>query len=334
MDSANDYTALRFTTQASTGKTLDKVRVYVNNVTTGTGTGVSWTLELRSDDGTANHYPSATVLTSGTLTVTGTGWQIFDITNYGMGNTGTIYHVVIYSASASATEYIGIRRSFPHHKKYPPTNVTDDYTTCHWSTDAGSIWTDKVKQPIYVLEYADASYEGNAFRSESALDIYGTTGVNSARGEKFIPSGNKTICELAFYVNQTTTNPAGNLLYRVEKAADSSLVVEGTLATPGELTEWTWKTATFNNVTLENGVTYWVYLKSPDSTSSTACYRLCAPRTLDGAPYNTLTYDGTNSVYIDTIDTWTEDSARDAAFRFTESSIVKIIIQKWRELYH
>lgn len=330
IDSTSDKGAIRFVAQAD--KTLTGVRLACYE----TGTSPSYIVEVQTDDGTANHYPSGNLAwtnASGTLSITGSGWAEVALTSSGALSKETIYHIVVYTTDAGvdASNCIGLYRSGPRNDKWINGVTTNEERASLFNDGTG--WSAYAIEPIYVLDYGDTTYEGNPYYTASIYSIYGVY----FRGEEFTPSEDVTVNVIAVYARcNSTTKPDDDLYYRLEKS-DKTLVREGTLITKTDVTNvWGWIEKSISSVTLSSGTTYRLFLKSPNSTS-TYCYEWNMPDDAkNAAPYNGLTYDGTNSLYCGSTnsgDTWTTQTGKDAAFRFTESSIVKIIIQKWRELY-
>lgn len=315
MDEVGIYTSIRFTARATNN--VSSIRVYVQE----NGGIPSYNFGIQADD---SGLPSGTYLDKvrvDNTAITGTGWVVVDMPNSPRVIKNEVYHIVIEpdpDQPPSATSYIGIACSSPLHQKYPLTNEDDNAADTLYSRDGGANWSVRGKQPIYVLEFTDGTYEGNAFVSGSDLGIYGTTGVHSARGVRFTPRENVRVSGVEFFINRSGT-PADSLYFSLEENDTGTIVEDGVLVEPIVPTGWAWHGMSFSEPrTLEAGKTYRLYMRSPGSTSS-AYYRWCAPTTTSEDPYASLTYDGANTVYIDTYGVWSVDNTRDGGFRLVRA---------------
>ncbi|MCK5547587.1 MAG: hypothetical protein KAI64_01130, partial [Thermoplasmata archaeon] len=150
-------------------------------------------------------------------------------------------------------------------------------------------WSSQDFQPVYVLQTATPSYEGNPYHSFSEKSIYGT---GNAWGNRFTITVDETYNEAKFYLKKVGT-PAGDITVKIRNIDDGILMESKTLTSASVGTTYGWVTFTFDTgpefVTTKS---YRIYLESPDSADSSNCYVTPALLTM-AAPYQSLSYDGT-----------------------------------------
>jgi type II secretory pathway pseudopilin PulG len=287
MTSSTIKTSLRFTAQAT--KTVSALRVYLNSEV---GTSPSYRYGIQSN---ASGNPSGTYLGSGVLTATSTGWKTITLSPSVNVTAGTIYHIVVQynSGTINSSRNIALRQLAPLNALYPQTNVAD--SSANTLFNSGASWAIVGWQPIYELDYSDGSFGGNPYETNTAVSVFGVNRI----GEKFtVSGGNKTASSISFYVNQNSaTEPLDTLQVELRDSANN-LIEQGVLATAGQ-TNTTFNYFTYNFSTariLANGSTYRIFLKSPNS-DSTNFYQVLRITTTNAANYNSITYDGANSIY-------------------------------------
>jgi len=304
IDTSTKKFAFRFMAQNS--KTVNAIRFYVGGKG---GTPPTYTVELRSDDGTNQHKPSSTVLTSGTVTPTAAGWWTVSVTNYAI-TAGTYYHIVIYSSSASSTNYIRVRY-------FAPINNTTDFI---WIASTGSSWDYYApdSSAVYVLDFTDSSYEGNPFYNNVADNVYSNSWWV---GEKITVSSPLQVHGFRMFLEGITGRPADDLYYVLSEDGTSKRT--GTLASRTIEDTKQWLTAVFSSgYTLMPSKTYRMYVKSPSSTSS-GTYDFRYPTSTNSSPYTDLTWEGgSNGVLTYTSNqgsSWTDLADTDATFQLMKS---------------
>jgi len=327
LDDGTDECSYRFTAQDS--KTVTQIRIYVDSA----GTPPDADVGLKADNG---GNPTGDYLsTAGSVTpITSWSWKVADITDYDI-TAGTVYHIVIKSAGADATNFVRLRHSTPHHKKLSYDGTDDsNLNTLDYNVSAADTWTVLDKQPIFILDYSDATYTGNSYCVAGDAEIYNDGTDDNQRAEVFTVSGTKEVTRVDFYIKKEGA-PGSDLEYWLYDNTDGVDVVSGTLS---PTTDWGWVSSASISATLTDTHEYCLYLKYAGiDGSSTANYHWNMPHSDSTAdPYDDVTWGGeTNKAYATTDggDTWTDDSERDGTLRFTLSGAIKIIIQKWRELY-
>lgn len=278
---------IRFTAQNS--KAIDKIRLYIHTVS---GTSPTYRFGIQADSG---GNPSGTYLGSATYQPTTTGWHTIDISNTNIA-AGTTYHLVIQheSGTNNILNYIQIRQTSPLNALYPLTNSPDTSanTGYFWS---GS-WTYTNNQPVYALEFTDATFEGNPHESGDEFETFGFT----AHGEDFQVSSAKTVKDISWLVRKKASqNPQGPLVVTLQNITNSSTLASGNLVAPGAVTQtYAYYTYTFPSpIQLTPGNTYRVFVSAASTTNARA-YMVKRINNGTALSLNSINYDGTNSVYF------------------------------------
>ncbi len=287
----NDKTSLRFTAQ--TTKTVNAIRVYLQSEV---GTSPSYRYGIQAN---VAGNPSGTYLGSGILTSTSTGWKTITLSPSVSITAGTIYHIVVQynSGTIRTSRYVALRQSAPLNALYPQTNGAD--SSANTLFNSGASWTAIGGQPIYELDYSGVTptYEGNPFESNNNGTEIIVTG-NNWFGERFSFSGvDKTSQSISFYIRRNGT-PPNNLNVQIRRVSDNGVVYTGTLATPSLPTTYAFVTHTFSPapLTLTAGTVYRVIIQTSGGSNNNS-YRFYRLNTTNAANYNSITYDGTNSVF-------------------------------------
>ncbi len=224
---------------------IDKIVQQYQNVTAGymggTGGQIKW--ELRTDDGTANHFPSSTVLwtttdTSPTKTASGTVIQYFAVSPTVPVTAGTLYHIVYTNVDPDPTtnyvSYDGMytsKNSSPVQPCYSDANLMTLWNGPNWQTNLHI-------SPDFNVHYADGYAQGTGYCD--------STSISSPATETFtVSGGNKTALSVS---------AAGSGLSFTLQTTDGTVLASGSGAAstyPG------WQTYTFSQpITLVNGQAY------------------------------------------------------------------------------
>lgn len=324
MTDNNDKTALRFTAQSS--KTPIAIRVYLNSEV---GQSPTYQYGLQANSG---GNPSGSWLCSNTHQSNATGWRIISLTGCPALTTGSIYYIIVeyFSGTISPSRYVALRQSTPLNSIYPQTNTPD--TNANTMFNSGSSWTTIGGQPIYELDFNDGppqTFEGNPYESSSEITIFG----NNWFGEKFTVTGaSKTATSVSFCVRKVGT-PGGDLTVELRVDGDTTPLYSGMLVTATGVTSAptsytcpnSWQTHTFPSpITLDLGTTYRIFLRTTGGNpgNSYRFNRLNA-NSANLANYNSITYDGVNSVYTNgPSGSWTDTSYFDmAGFFFSVTAL-------------
>src|SRR3989344_1973745 len=307
MTTTTTKTSLRFTAQED--KTASAIRVYLQ---TENRNSPAYRYGIQSNNPLGN-IPSGTWLGNfGTLTATSAGWKTITLGSAATLTAGTIYHIVIEpDGTPSNRDYIDVRRSFPLNNLHPKTNASDPSADTLFTTD-GINWTAQGFQPIYELD-SGTTYEGNPYESNTEVSVFGSNFI----GEKFtFADPDQTATDISVYVRRNA-NPAADLdveLLDINAAQTFSCSIPKSQIA----TSYSYQSCSFNPaVTLKQNTDYRVYLKSAGSSSGKD-YRLQRINTTNSANFNSITYDGTNSVYTAFDGSWTDTSNWDiGGFYFT-----------------
>ncbi|OGD86749.1 hypothetical protein A2164_01600 [Candidatus Curtissbacteria bacterium RBG_13_35_7] len=302
MTTTGHKTSLRFTAQES--KTVSAIRVYLQ---TENKSSPAYRYGIQTNNPVGD-IPSGTWVNNyfRVYTATTTGWQIITLSTPLLLNSGTIYHIVVEpDGSPSSQNYIALRRSTPPNYLYPKTNAQDLNANTLFKAGTTANWATQNSQPIYELNFSDATFEGNPYDSSAEVAVFSNTFI----GEKFTYTGQTQNAQsVTFYVRKQGT-PAGNLDFIVQQIGGSTTTC--TVNSSGVGTNNAPVTCTFGSpVTLSNGAQYRVYLRSQTSASGNdyRLYRLVNP---SDANYNSINYDATNSIYTISTNggsTWTDTS--------------------------
>ena len=319
MTSANHKTSLRFTAQ--TNGVVNAIRVYLHAENNNSPV-YRYGIQMNNPSSTPPNTPSgAWVGNYGTLTANSTGWKTITLGSPATLTQGQIYHIVVEpngSPNPTGSNNIGLRRSSPNNLRYPLTNLDDPNTNTLFKTSSAGAWTVQNFQPIYELDFGNpaTSYEGNPYESGTATTIYNTTAV----GEKFTISGPDKIAQsVSFYLKRIGA-PQGNLIVELRNSTNG-VIYSGTMATTSAPTVFTYVTHTFSSLQTLSAGTYSIILRSPGSLIANNGYQIYNIATTNAANYNSITYDGTNSVYTFTPffpGLWTDANNQDiGGFYFT-----------------
>ena len=306
MTSLNHKTSLRFTAQES--KTVNAIRVYLQAEN---GNSPQYRYGIQTNNPTGNVPTGTWVGNFGTLTTNSPLWKTITLGSPASLTAGTIYHIVVEPTGSpgnpTGSANIGLRRSTPQNLLYPKTNIADPQANTLLKTSAAGAWVAQGFQPIYELDFSDSTFEGNPFETSTQISVFGVNRI----GEKFtVTGGNKTATNISFFVSQNSaTEPLDSLQVELRDSSNFSLA-SGTLATAAQTnTTYAYFTYTFPSpITLTNGSVYRIFLKSPLS-NATNFYRVYRVAATNAANYNSITYDGTNSVYTNSTNsgsTWTD----------------------------
>lgn len=311
MTSVNHKTALRFTAQET--KTVNAIRVYLQSEV---GTSPNYRYGIQAD---SSGLPSGTYLGSGTLTATSAGWKTITLSPSVNITAGNTYHIVVQysSGTISTSRYVALRRSLPQNLLYPKTNAVDNNSNTLFTTtgtfSAGSLQN---FQPIYELDFSDTTYEGNPYESNTETAIFGS----NWQAEKFtVTGGDKTPQSVSFYLRKNGS-PPNALTIELRDNLNNSIYT-GTVAAVSVPTSFAYITHTFTSpITLTSGQTYRVILRTTAGTNTNS-YRIQIINTTNAANFNSITYDGTNSVYSTSGNSgrsWTDNNQNDiGGFYFT-----------------
>lgn len=229
------------------------------------GNGGQVLLQLQTDDGTENHYPSGTVLTSSLVTDPMKQWnRFFRFDSPVPLQKGMLYHLVFTNpAPDPINNWVSLdclynRKNIPNMQP----GISDTDLACVWKYGSWTGW--KVNYyctPIFCLYYNDGSFQGQGYRDAWVEAPFSISGENKVRETFTVSDTNRTVSQVSFYLKKAG-NPR-DLIVRLEYS-NGALIEEGTIPASLISTNYTWVTYKFNaNCTLESGRSYNLVLSAP-----------------------------------------------------------------------
>ena len=308
MTATTSVTAMRFTAQAS--KSVTNILVYVQTVL------ASPAYRFGIETSATTYLPSGTYVGASNYAVytpTATGWLNLALPSSASLTAGTVYHVTVRydSGTIGASNYIALRRMGTLENNFRVSeNKIDSWLNVIFGTAIQNY------EPVFVLQYSDATYESMPYDTATAhTTIYGVNWFS----EKWIQNGAQTITGVNIPLLKTGT-PADSLYVVLRNETDAQDVATITISQADITTTLQWFEKYFDNpVSLVNGKTYRLILKSPSSISS-ACFTC---RSLSTGQSGSLTYDGTNSVYSASTtsgSSWTDTTTQDLIYIILNSA--------------
>jgi len=186
----------------------------------------------------------------------------------------------------------------------------------------GSTWTVQGRQPVYLLDFSDGTYEGDPCYAASYASVF--SGVVEA--ERFSLTGSDRIVTQVGACVRREGNPPDDLHFTLYDVADSAEVAGGMIAQSSEVTTtFAWYTANLPEpVTLVAGRQYRLSFGTSGGTAANR-YHLLMTGNYDMEAYNSRNYGGVNCYNETSADggaTWPERWYNyDVAFRFSLYSL-------------
>jgi len=299
MSKSNDKTSLRFT--AKNSKSVNTVRVYLEQEK---GTSPTYRYGLQSDN---SGQPSGTWLGAsnqgfGDHQAIATGWQTIALNENINLTEDTVYHLVVeyQSGTINGGNMIELRRFGPINLLHAEDSTADvQGNIFFFEEDVGS-WAVQNYQPIYALDFVDASYEGNPYHEAHEHEIYG----DLYYGQQFTVTGSYIILSsVGMSVSENNQGPEADLILTLYDVTSSTLLTNSILTTSADIRNgvYSWQEFYFDQpLTLEVGKTYRIYISSPDA-DETAHYLIHSGSHDNNAALNSINYGGTESFYISSI---------------------------------
>jgi methionine-rich copper-binding protein CopC len=265
------YTAADVSFLNLVGSSLQSVQIYIQeHPGYAGGNGGSWLIQLQSDDGSSNHYPTGTVLASITTANFGysggdcpsshpegaiaCNWPTFIFANPPTLTAGSYYHLVITNADPSpntnftSIDWIG-RSDAPGQPRFGSNvaNWQGRVGTSARSSSGTFTWTQSdfgfYATPVVALNFANGQSFGFDY-IESEIDTSPKDISSTAVRENFTPSATVTVTGVQFRGRGSGTVTASlyagtSLVESVTlngSGSSSSHVVSANFATPHTLT--------------------------------------------------------------------------------------------------
>ncbi len=288
-----DYkVSMRFTAPKSGN--VNQIRIYIDAVKKGNEVNYRYGLQ-----GNAGGNPDGNYISSAIANFSSTGWQTINLASPAAVISGSTYHLVIQYDSGSAPQsnrYIDIRSSLPNNLLIPESGADDLDANTLGYYGAPLSWHLRNQQPLYVLGFDDAAFEGNPYDTSASRNIYGTR----FEGETFTLTTERTVSGVGLYVASSRdplVQPAADNLYVTLLEDGVPLVNAETFVDPlGLTTSFQWLEYNFAaSHTLTTGKQYRLYFSSPGSNASRN-YLILNESNPNAAEYNGLNWDGTGSV--------------------------------------
>lgn len=304
LNNQNYRLSMRFTAQASGN--VNQLRIYINAVSRGNQVYYRYGLQ-----GNAGGVPSGSYISSATANFSSTGWQTVNLGSPAAITAGSVYHLVVQYDSGSpptGNRYIDIRSSLPNNQTIPLSGATDANADTLAYYGAPATWHNRNQQPLYILGFADGTFEGNPYDARASRSLYGTR----FEGETFALKDARTVSGVGLYVASSRdplTQPAADNLYvtLVNLTTGETLVNGEIFVDPlGLTTSFDWVEYSFSGgaKTLAAGQSYRLYFSSPGSGTNRN-YLILNISNPDSSPYYDLGWAGTDAQTIRSIDSGT-----------------------------
>ncbi len=270
----NISTSYRF--RASTSARLSSIRIYIIGPTHagyGAGTGGTWEVTVRSDDGTSAHGPSDTVLATTTIKPAD-GLPLITWSAPATLTAGTLYHVVFRNIDARPDlNYASVDGVFMFRPTAPRQAAFSDLDWGQPMRSGSGAWSDRSNTvPIMQLNYANGVTDGLGYMEVWVRSHKTISGSAKAREAFTVSGANRAVS--SFSIRLMRISGSSPLTVRLETSG-GTLIEQGTIAaseiavgTPGiDGTQPTWETYTFTTPrTLLAGQGYHVVLSTEADT--------------------------------------------------------------------
>jgi hypothetical protein len=262
-------TSYRF--RASTSSKLDSIRVYIIDPTHpgyGAGTGGTWEITVQTDDGSANHAPSGTVLATTSFKPVD-DFPVISWPSPASLTAGRLYHVVFRNVDPNPTaNYASLDGVFMHQPTVPRQAAFSDVDWGQPTRSGSGAWSDQSNTvPIMQLNYANGVTAGLGYMenwSRSAKTISGGARVR----QRFTVSGSS---RLVTTVSVRLKRLGGSSPLRIRLETSSGVLVEQATIPASSIpvaSHPSWATYRFaRSRTLLTGRAYNLVLTSASDTS-------------------------------------------------------------------
>lgn len=243
----------------------------------GGGTGGTYRVDLESDDGTANHFPSGTVLATTTELNPTRTYTTEVFASPATLISGVLYHLVYTNVDSNpSVNFTSLNMLY----LYPPVTSPAQPTVSDidWAhlynvgtvSNPNWVWrggnSDGSYMPTLELDYSDGFITGNGYM-EVWIDTSRKpiSGSNEVRETFTVSAGNQSV--VSFSVRLRKDSGSDPLTVSLQTA--NGVVIESGDIPPGKASSTdAWVTYTFSQTqTLTNGTSYDVVLTSPGSST-------------------------------------------------------------------
>jgi hypothetical protein len=272
-DSLNNFrvgyelnSALSFRFTASKNGSINAVRWY--NIFSLTrpgyhgGNGGTLQIQIRSDDNSALHAPSGTVLASATITnlLQAGGFPVLRFNQPVNLTAGQLYHIVFTNIDPNPTvNYVSVNQLWMNPQVPSNFDVSYDFQSMIYYPGQG--WSNYRDIPIFEVYYTDGSSQGQGYMEVWVGNPKPISYNNERVRQTFtVSTKNRLASKVSFRIRKVATG--GDLILRLENA-DGSLIEGKTFAQTTIPTTYSWITYTFSSPkSLVVGKTYRVVFSS------------------------------------------------------------------------
>lgn len=195
------------------------------------GDGGKVIIELRTDDGTNNHWPSKTVLASCALAkpLTAGYFPVLYFDDNAFLEAGKLYHIVFSNVHSNpAANYVSINCLHNYRNRLAQKagdSISDPDTAVLVKNDIGEIWRPRIQStPIFNLFFSDGKALGQGY--VGAISGWNVTmdPTNKVRETFAVKDSEKAVTEVYVRVSRNS----GDLAVRLE-GRDGALIEEGVI---------------------------------------------------------------------------------------------------------
>jgi hypothetical protein len=242
----------------------------------GAGNGGTWRVSLRNDDGTSNHWPVQSVLTSLTRNMIADSGAVFPLLSFNSPvsvTAGTLYHIVFENTDATpAVNFTSVNTLLmPSGHALTPEQpfAADSDWACLLTVAPYTVWekwpsTSSVT-PIMEYYYTDGYSTGMGYMEVWVGDPKTISGSSAVRETFTVTGSNRNVSTVKVWLRRLSGDQP--LTLRLEKT-DGTLLEQGSILASSIPTTYSWITYTFQSTqSLVVGQSYNLTLSAPAGTS-------------------------------------------------------------------
>ena len=268
----NNATSYRFrATQSSSLKSIMIYAVYGSGYSGGTGGTIS--VSVQTDDGSASHAPTGTVLASASLKTgnPGPSFPVITFSSPASLSAGQLYHIVFKNADSHPTSnFISVNSLYSYGAALSPQQPR--FADSDWgqlmSTNGSSGWQRRTNfTPILDMAYANGVHAGLGYMEVWVNEAKTISGSSAVR-ETFTPTSGKTVSSALIRVSRRSgSSPLGITL----ETAGGTVLATGSISAGAIGTSAGWATTSLSSsVDLVAGRGYLLVFTAPSGTAYSA----------------------------------------------------------------
>ena len=270
---SNNASSYRF--RATTTSKLNTIRIYlIDGSGYAGGNGGTMSISVQTDDGSALHGPSGTVLTSTSIrpgNPIAVGYlPLITFPAPASLTAGQLYHIVFKNTDSSPTvNYVSLDGLFTYASTSPrnPAYNDLDWAQLMSSTGTGGWAVRQNYTPILDLGYANAIHAGVGYMEVWVNAPKAISGSSEVR-EIFTPATDHSVSSVGVRISQTSGSSP--LAVKLETSSGSVLAT-GSISAAALGSSPNWASASLSSaVTLSAGHGYQLVLSAPSGTSYSA----------------------------------------------------------------